>query len=225
MLLYKRRRDFIASILKGEGGSTYAAIGDAAYSERLVELENEYDRSFSIHDIPVEEMEEVYERMEIDRDALRDATVALASAPLLTESAPDEEQAVQSVAPVKVRALCSHEGCKNQLQAGGLCSRHGAQQKACSMEECMRQAQKEGVCVTHGAQTRRCGHKGCSKQIVRGGKCNCHGQSERPQMFWGQCRKCPTVGNTMQKVGGELVCMCYPCMSHSGKGMQRQRVY
>jgi hypothetical protein len=41
LFLYKRRRDFIASILKGEGGSTYAAIGDAAYSERLVELENE----------------------------------------------------------------------------------------------------------------------------------------------------------------------------------------
>ena len=34
-----RRRDFILSILKGEGGSTYDAIGDAAYSERLVELE------------------------------------------------------------------------------------------------------------------------------------------------------------------------------------------
>ena len=35
--LHKRRQDFIASILKGEGGSTYAAIGDAAYCERLVE--------------------------------------------------------------------------------------------------------------------------------------------------------------------------------------------
>jgi hypothetical protein len=32
------RRDFIASILKGEGGSTYDAIGDAAYCERLVEI-------------------------------------------------------------------------------------------------------------------------------------------------------------------------------------------
>jgi hypothetical protein len=72
-------------------------------------------------------MEEVYEQIKIDRDALRDATAALESAPLLTEPAPDEEEAVQSVAPVKVRALCSHEGCKNQLRAGGLCSRHGAQ--------------------------------------------------------------------------------------------------
>ncbi len=49
LFLYKRRWDFIASILKGEGGSTYAAIGDAAYSEHLVELENEYDRNISLY--------------------------------------------------------------------------------------------------------------------------------------------------------------------------------
>jgi len=127
----------IASILKGEGGSTYDAIGDAAYSEHLVELENEYDRNFFIVDVPVEEMEEVYERIKIDRDALRDATAALAaSAPLLNEPAADEEEAVPFVAPVKVRALCSHEGCKNQFRAGGLCYRHGAQRRACSMEGC-----------------------------------------------------------------------------------------
>jgi hypothetical protein len=53
-----------------------------------------------------------------DRDALRDATAALASAPLLNEPAADEEEAVPFVAPVQVRALCSHEGCKNQFQAG-----------------------------------------------------------------------------------------------------------
>ena len=46
--LHKRRQDFVASILKGEGGSTYDAVGDAAYCERLVELENEYDRNFSL---------------------------------------------------------------------------------------------------------------------------------------------------------------------------------
>ncbi len=89
-----------------------------------------------------------------------------------------------------------------------------------SMEGCMSQARKEGVCVTHGAQTRHCDHEGCSKQFVRRGKCNIHGQSERPQMVWGQCSKCPTFSNTMQKVGGDLVCVCYPCMSHSGKGVQ-----
>ena len=220
IFLYKRRQDFIASILEGEGGSTYDAIGDAAYSERLVELENEYDRNFNIRDIPVEEMEEVYEQIERDRWALTDATAVLRYAPLPNEPAADEEEAVPFVAPVKVRALCSHEGCKNQFKSGGLCYRHGAQRRACSMEGCMSQAQKEGVCVTHGAQTRRCDHEGCSKQVVRGGKCNSHGQSERPQMVWGQCSKCPTFSNTMQKVGGDLVCVCYPCMSHSGKGVQ-----
>ncbi len=59
LFLQKRRRDFIASIVKGEGGSTYDAIRDAAYSERLVELENEYDRNFNTWDVSVEEMEEV----------------------------------------------------------------------------------------------------------------------------------------------------------------------
>jgi len=59
-----------------------------------------------------------------------------ASAPLLNEPAADEEEAVPFVAPVKVRALCSHEGCKNQFRAGGLCYRHGAQRRACSMEGC-----------------------------------------------------------------------------------------
>ena len=60
--LHKRRQDFIASILQGEGGSTYAAIGDAAYSELLVELDNEYDCNFSLSlsAIPKEEMEDVY---------------------------------------------------------------------------------------------------------------------------------------------------------------------
>jgi len=92
--LYKRRWDFIASILEGEGGSTYDAIGDAAYSERLVELENEYDRNFNTWDVSVEEMEEVYERIERDHWALTDATAALPSAPLLNEPAADEEDAV-----------------------------------------------------------------------------------------------------------------------------------
>ncbi len=43
---------------------------------------------------PHEEMEDVYEWIEIARDALRDATAALASAPLLNEPAVDEEEAV-----------------------------------------------------------------------------------------------------------------------------------
>jgi len=58
---YKRRRDFIASILEEEGGSTYDAIRDAAYSEHLVELEHDYDHNFNIWDVPVEEMEGIYQ--------------------------------------------------------------------------------------------------------------------------------------------------------------------
>jgi hypothetical protein len=87
LFLYKRRQDFIASILKGEGGSTHDAIGDAAYSVRFVELKNEYDRNFNIYNVPQEEMEDIYERIEIACDALRDATAALPSAPLLNEPA------------------------------------------------------------------------------------------------------------------------------------------
>jgi len=86
----------------------------------LLELENVYDHNFSLSlsAVPKEEMEDVYMRIVKDRDALRDATAAFPSAPLLHEPAADEEEAVQFVAPVKVRALCSHEGCKNQFRAG-----------------------------------------------------------------------------------------------------------
>jgi hypothetical protein len=87
LFLYKRQWDFIASILKGEGGSTYDAIGDAAYSERLVELENKYDRNFNIYVVPQEEMEDEYKRIKIARNALRDATAALPSTPLPNEPA------------------------------------------------------------------------------------------------------------------------------------------
>ena len=42
----------------------------------------------------VEEMEDVYNRMIDDRNALRDATAALTSAPLPNEPAADEEETV-----------------------------------------------------------------------------------------------------------------------------------
>ncbi len=92
--LNKRRRNFITSVLKDEEGSTYDAIGDAAYCERAVELKNEYDCNFSIMDKPVEEMEDEYTQMLNDCNALRDATAAPASAPLLNEPATDEEEVV-----------------------------------------------------------------------------------------------------------------------------------
>jgi len=94
IFLYKRRQDFISSILEGEGGSTYDAIGNAAYSEHLIELENEHDCNFNIWDVPVEEMEKVYEWIKSARWALKVATAALPSTPLLHEAAADEEEAV-----------------------------------------------------------------------------------------------------------------------------------
>jgi len=81
IFLYKRRQDSIESILEGEGGSTNDTIGDAAYSEHLVELENVYDHNFNIWDVPVEEMEKVYKQIESACWALKDATAALPSAP------------------------------------------------------------------------------------------------------------------------------------------------
>ncbi len=78
-------------------------------------MEKEYDRNFNIYDVPQEEMEDEYKWIKRARDALRDATAALMSPPLLNEPpAADEEEAAPFVAPMKVRALCSHEGCKNQ---------------------------------------------------------------------------------------------------------------
>jgi hypothetical protein len=43
----------------------------------VVELENKYDLDFSIMNVPVEEMEDLYNLMLDRRDALRDATADL----------------------------------------------------------------------------------------------------------------------------------------------------
>ena len=76
--LNKRRQEYITSVLKGEEGNTYDAIGDVAYCECVVELENIYDLDFSILNVPVEEMEgDVYDLMLDRRYALRDAATAL----------------------------------------------------------------------------------------------------------------------------------------------------
>ncbi len=81
----------------------------------------------------------------------------------------------ETVAPVKVKALCCFEGCNNQIRAGGVCSRHGTKQiRTCSKEGCTKQAQSRGVCAAHGAKTKLCSHERCTKQVVRGGKCKDH---------------------------------------------------
>ncbi len=75
--LNKRWQDYINSVLKGEEGNTYDAIGDVAYCEHVVELENKYDLDFSIMDAPVEGMEDVYNLMLDCQDVLRYAVAAL----------------------------------------------------------------------------------------------------------------------------------------------------
>ena len=75
--IYGTHQQNITSVLKGEGVNTYDAIGNVAYCERVVELKNKYDCDFSIMDVPVEEIEDVYNLM-LDRcNALRYATTAL----------------------------------------------------------------------------------------------------------------------------------------------------
>jgi hypothetical protein len=126
----------------------------------------------------------------------------------------------ETVAAVKVKALCCFEGCNNQIRAGGVCSRHGAKQiRTCSKEGCTKQAQSRGVCVAHGAKTKLCSHEGCTRQVVQGGKCKDH--AGPAETFDGSCSTegCHNIG-AMIKVNKVLVCKRYPCMSHSGKGVQ-----
>ena len=113
-------------------------------------MENEYDRNFNIYDVPVEKMEKVYERIKSAHWALKDATAALPSTPLLHEPAADEKEAVRFVAHVKVRALCSHEGCKNQFRAGGL----DASAKPERRVFVSRMVHRQDVVTTRGAPSR-----------------------------------------------------------------------
>jgi hypothetical protein len=126
----------------------------------------------------------------------------------------------EKVAAVKVKALYCFEGCNNEIRAGRVCSRHGAEQiRIYSKEDCTKQAQSRGVCVAHGAKTKLCSHEGCTKQVVRGGKCK--DNAGPAETFDGSCsiEGCHNSG-AMIKVNKVLVCMRYPCMSHSGKGVR-----
>jgi hypothetical protein len=123
-------------------------------------------------------------------------------------------------AAVKVKALCCFDGCNNQVRSGGVCSRHGAKQpRTCSKKGCTNQAQLRGVCVAHGAKTKHCSHVGSTKQVVREGKCKDH--AGPAETFHGSCsiESCHNRG-ALVKVNKVLVCKRYPCMSHSGKGVQ-----
>ena len=75
---------------------------------------------------------------------------------------------------------CSHEGCNNKAQKGGVCIRHGAKVKRCShkgctKQGCTKQAVKGGVCKEHGKKMMiRCSHMGCIKYARKGGVSNGH---------------------------------------------------
>jgi hypothetical protein len=49
---------------------------------------------------------------------------------------------------------CSSEGCTNIVVKGGVCVRHGAEQKKkqCSINGCTNQSKRRGVCIRHGAK-------------------------------------------------------------------------
>ena len=51
---------------------------------------------------------------------------------------------------------CSHKGCTNYAQNGGVCwfMHAGVKVKRCSHEGCANYALKEGVCVGHGAKVK-----------------------------------------------------------------------
>mmetsp|Transcript_11863 Transcript_11863/g.17942 ORF Transcript_11863/g.17942 Transcript_11863/m.17942 type:complete len:178 (+) Transcript_11863:214-747(+) len=58
------------------------------------------------------------------------------------------------------RRLCSHEGCTNYAQKGGVCFSHGAKRKECSYEGCNSGAIRGGVCFRHGAKRKECRERG-----------------------------------------------------------------
>ena len=72
---------------------------------------------------------------------------------------------------------CSSDGCTNQAQKGGVCTRHGAtrEYKRCSTEGCTSFALKGGVCMKHGAKKKLCSVEGCTNHSKRGGVCWRHG--------------------------------------------------
>ena len=58
-------------------------------------------------------------------------------------------------------------GMYKQCQKGRGCLKHGAEVKRCSHEGCANYAQKGGVCVRHGEKRthKDCSHEGCSNIV------------------------------------------------------------
>ena len=97
---------------------------------------------------------------------------------------------------------CSHKGCSNKSRKGGVCRRHGSIEKRCSHEGCTTNAAKGGVCCKHGAKLKQCSHGGCTHFAVNGGVCMRHGA---------KVKRCSHEGCTKYAQKGGV------CMRHGSK--------
>jgi hypothetical protein len=105
----------------------------------------------------------------------------------------------------KHRKRCSHGGCTNFAQKGGVCVIHGAMKTYCQNEGCTNKAVKGGVCITHGAKTKRCRFEGCTNKAVKGGVCITHGAKVNTK------KRCNFEGCTNGAVKGGV------CITHGAK--------
>ena len=97
----------------------------------------------------------------------------------------------------RARKICSHEGCTTQARKGGICIKHGAEQKRCSHYGCANAALNRGVCISHGAVRKSCNVEGCANKVNKGGVCVRHGA---------KVKKCKSEGCTnMVRKGGVCV--------------------
>ena len=89
----------------------------------------------------------------------------------------EPEVVVSKQKEVRSLSSCSHEGCTNLAQRGGICRKHGGKQirKTCSNEGCAAIAHKGGVCIRHGAKAKTCCRDGCTNNAKIGGVCCRHG--------------------------------------------------
>lgn len=74
--------------------------------------------------------------------------------------------------------VCRERGCRNKVQLGGKCKRHGGA-RMCEERGCNKQARgREGLCSRHGGG-KRCDKKGCMKGAVGGSYfCRKHGSMD-----------------------------------------------
>jgi hypothetical protein len=129
---------------------------------------------------------------------------------------------------IRTRQKCSHEGCTNIAQKGGVCITHGAKVIQCSIsgsvheslggqcsgcihgsfEGCTKYPQgTEGVCITHGAKVKQCNFDGCTSNAKKGGVCITHGAKVKR-------KRCSHKGCNNWAVKGGV------CITHGAKVKQ-----